>query len=228
MLAIAAGAGIVAALAVLGAPFLLAPRRPLPPAPDPLVASDLANRLRVDLRPGRVTSTVRLSSEEATALLSQALSAWQAARADAAAGEELPVSPEQTRVRFAPGRVMLDGVLRLTGPDVPGYFRGRPIGISLAAEPRLEGERLLITVTEVNVGRLPVAPGLILGLLRPRLDLPAGIEADAGRGTLSVDTSLALAGIHLAVEELTIGQDQVTLTLAPREGNPGPAGRSPR
>lgn len=142
VLIVAAAAFAVAASAVPAVPSLLAPRRPLPPAPDPLVANDAANRLRADMNGGGAEKTIRLTSEEATAFIIQALAAWRNSRhAVSDGGPDLPAAPEQVRVRFLPGKASLEGVARLEGADVLPFFRDRPVGVSLELVPDPGRER---------------------------------------------------------------------------------------
>lgn len=217
VLTFAALAILIGVSAALAAPYVLAPRRPVPAPPDPLVANDLANRWRTDLDAGK--AKISLSSHEATAILSQALAAWQAAQAESdGAGVRAPVALDQVRVEFSPGRVGLEGVLRLAGADVPAYFRGRPVGVSLQAEPRLEGERLRVAVTEAHVGRVPVSPGTLIALLRPRLALPPGVGLDPAQGAVELDTAALLAPTPFSLDKLTLEQDLMTIDLTRRKG----------
>jgi len=174
-------------------PIMTRPR-PLAPFNQPEALHQAATKLdqaRDQLKQGK--AVVTLSQSEVRAVL--------AAGAAQAAGESL----QGVDISLAPGRLQVQANLT-TG--------GRTVSLTIAGEPSVSANALVLHVDEVQVGSLPMPVGTAMRLLASQA---GGLEVNADARTLTIPLSnLQVGGQPVSLENLTVGQGELTLDLSTR------------
>lgn len=189
------GGTILALFVVAGilVPVLTRPR-PLTPFNQPEALRQAGSKLDQaadQLKQGR--AAVTLSQSEVRAVL--------AAGAVRAAGDSL----EGLDISLAPGRLQVQANLT-TG--------GRTVSLTVAGVPSVANNALVLRVYEVKVGSLPMPVSTAMRLLATQA---GGLEVNAKARTLTVPlSSLQVGGQPVTLENLIVGQGELTLDLSAR------------
>lgn len=189
------GGTILALFVVAGVlvPVLTRPR-PLAPFNQPEAlrqATAKLDRARDQLKQGR--AVVTLSQSEVRAVL--------AAGAVQAAGGSL----QGVDISLTPGRLQLQANVTT---------RGREVSLTIAGSPSVKADSLVLQVDQVAVGSLPMPIGAAMQLLASQA---GSIQADADSRTLTIPlSSLRVGGQPVTLENLTVGQGELTLNLSSR------------
>ena len=189
------GGTILALFVVAGVlvPVLTRPR-PLAPFNQPEALRQATAKLdqaRDQLKQGR--AVVTLSQSEVRAVLA-------AGTAQAAGG-----SLQGVDISLTPGRLQVQANLTT---------RGRTVSLTIAGAPSLSDNALVLGVDRVEVGSLPVPVGAVMQLLASQ---GGGIQVNAEARALTIPlSSLQVGGQPVALENLTVGQGELTLNLSSR------------
>ncbi len=200
-----------AGLGVLVGPALLAPATSYSMEADPARVEAFEARLaatgRELLRNPDRTASLELEEADLNALLA-------AAAANLSAQGEVLVP--WAVVSLLPGEVRLAGAVVLADSSVPRALRGRPIGLDVRLEPRVTGERLELTVLGLRLGRIPLPPGLVLGVAGRALPLPPELGLDWRRRQITLalpDLAPPDAGAEVRLTGLEVDRERLTVLV---------------
>ena len=154
-------------------------------------ASTKLDEARAQLKQGK--AQVTLSQTEVRAVLAEGL------------GESGAGAVQGVDVNLAPGRLELLANLEAGG---------RPVSLVLSGNPSVSNGALALKVDRVAVGNLPLPVGTALRLVASQA---SGVQVDAEAQTLSIPlTNLAIDGQPVTLDNLTLGNGQLTLAVSAR------------
>lgn len=86
---------------------------------------------------------------------------------------------------------------------------GIPISSSVQGEPTVDGDKIVIPLTDLNLGNLPLSEDTLYTALKTFLDLPEGITMADDKKELIIDTAIfeQYFGIGLQVDKIDYEAD---------------------
>ena len=152
-------------------------------------ASAKLDELKTQLKQGQ--ATVTLSQNEVRAVLSQGIAS--------AAGSEV----QGLNVTLGPKELEVQAALTVAG---------QPLGLTIGGTPEVQGQTLVLQVTRVQVGSVPMPVESALRLIS---SAATGVGVDPAARTLSLPLSgLTVGGQPVSLNGLQLGNGQVTLDLS--------------
>jgi hypothetical protein len=192
------------------APALLAPRTPLPSRPlTPAVAAEVAKRTRsagLALALGRQAS-VTLTEDEWNRFLSQG------------AAHNPTVTALATNLEH--GVIGLTIHLLLPDDVALPHLRGKPVEVRLRAVPTVDDTELVLKLTAIRLGALPVPVGLFMRIA-PLTGIAARFNTADQTIAISIPALLnaaggsALSAYPIDLTGLDVTPGFITFTLTPR------------